>query len=374
MESSLGNICVLKGTATQRIIIQLYQDLFTTHAGGIGIDSDLFEIGFSSIDLLKLQVHLQEALKIEVPITIFFSHPVIRDLSQTLDVLQKKNEQKTKEYDPVSILQPNGTKMPLFLIHPGVGEVLIFMNIARYIDDRPVYALRARGFDGEEYFSSMEEIITVYHKAIKRVQPTGPYALAGYSFGSILAFEIAKVMEANGDKVQFLASFDQPPHFKKRARTYDWYEVVLTISFFMGLIKEDYAYGALPELRKKTHEQVLDHILELASPDRLHEVGMSRDRLDNWAKLAYQLKVIAWEYDPTGIVSNMDVFYTGPLIGIVKAKNMQEWFEDYISKWREFSRDVKFHEVDGTHRTMLTPPHAFGFQKLLEAVMDERGV
>jgi thioesterase domain-containing protein len=101
---------------------------------------------------------------------------------------------------------------------------------------------------------------------------------------------------------------------------------------------------------------------------------MSRERLDNWAKLAYQLKVIAWDYEPTGIVSNMDVFYTGPLIGIVKAKNMQEWFDDYISKWTEFSSDVKFHVVEGTHRTMITPPHAFGFQKLLKAVMDERGV
>jgi thioesterase domain-containing protein/acyl carrier protein len=369
MKTSRENIGELKGTVTQKIIIQLYHDLFTTQVGRIGIDSDLFEIGFSSIDLLKLQVCLQEVLKIEVPITIFFSHPVIRDLGQALDASRKKNE-----YDPVSILQPNGTKTPLFLIHPGVGEVLIFMNIAQYIDDRPVYALRARGFDGEEYFSSMEEAITVYHEAIKRVQPMGSYALAGYSFGSILAFEITKVMEANGDRVQFLASFDQPPHFKKRARTYDWYEVVLTISFFMGLIEEDYAYGALPQLRKKTHEHVLDHILGLASPGRLHEVGMSRERLDNWAKLAYQLKVIAWDYEPTGIVSNMDVFYTGPLIGIVKAKNMQEWFDDYISKWTEFSSDVKFHVVEGTHRTMITPPHAFGFQKLLKAVMDERGV
>jgi thioesterase domain-containing protein/acyl carrier protein len=356
------------GTITQNIVLQIFRNQFGANAAYLGLASDLFDIGFSSIDLLKLKAHLRDALKIEIPVTIFFSYPVIHDLGQALDDLKKK-----AVYDPVTILQPNGSKMPLFFIHPGVGEVLIFMNIARYIDDRPVYALRARGFDGEEYFSSMEEMVTVYHQAIKRVQPTGPYAIAGYSFGSILAFEITKTMEANGDIVQFLATIDQPPHFKERAKTYDWYEVVLTISFFMGLIKEDDAYALLPDMRQKTHDEVINHILTMANPDRLAEVCMTRQRLNNWAKLAYQLKVIAWEYDPTGIVANMDVFYTGPL-PIVKAKNMTEWFNDYISKWMDFATDIKFHEVKGTHRTMMSTPHASRFQKKLKTAMEERGV
>lgn len=72
----------------------------------------------------------------------------------------------------------------------------------------------------------MEEMISTYLQAIKRVQPHGPYAIAGYSFGSIIAFEITKRLEAAGDEVKFLATIDQPPHFKKRAAGYDWYEVV----------------------------------------------------------------------------------------------------------------------------------------------------
>jgi hypothetical protein len=42
---------------------------------------------------------------------------------------------------------------------------------------------------------------------------------------------------------------------------------------------------------------------------------MNRTKLDNWAKLAYQLKAITWDYDPEGKVKHMDVFYTEPLIG-----------------------------------------------------------
>ena len=72
----------------------------------------------------------------------------------------------------------------------------------------------------------------------------------------------------------------------------------MTLSFFLGFLQEDYAYRVLPEMRKQSRAEVLDHIFDLASPTRVLELGMSKERLDNWAKLAYQLKVISREYDP----------------------------------------------------------------------------
>lgn len=98
-----------------------------------------------------------------------------------------------------------------------MGEILIFMNLARYITDRPVYALRARGFDASDggYYTSMTEMVHSCLSGIKRVQPQGPYALLGYSFGSILTFEITKILEAEGSEVKFLGTLDQPPQFKE---------------------------------------------------------------------------------------------------------------------------------------------------------------
>lgn len=72
----------------------------------------------------------------------------------------------------------------------------------------------------------------------------------------------------------------------------------MTLSFFLGLLDETYAYGVLPEMREKPQSEVLDHIFDLASPAKVLEMGMSREKLDNWANLALQMKVIAWNYDP----------------------------------------------------------------------------
>jgi thioesterase domain-containing protein len=248
------------------------------------------------------------------------------------------------------------------------------MNLSRHFADRPIHAIRARGFDGEPYFTSFPELVSTYHSAIKQIQPTGPYALLGYSYGSIAAFEITKVMEAAGDEVKMLAILDQAPFFKERARSYDWYEVVMTISFFVGLIPEEYAYAVIPTMRLLSHKQVLNIIFALAPPSRIAEVDMTREKLDNWAKLAFELKKIVWDYEPEGKVSKMDVFYTGPLIGLVKAKTTEEWFRHFISKWGRFVEDVGWYEVGGTHRSMISPPHLAGFVRKLKMVMEMRGL
>ncbi|RDL35285.1 uncharacterized protein BP5553_07216 [Venustampulla echinocandica] len=391
-----NNQTSLMMTPTEQAVVDLYLRLLPSHVNEIGLDTDIFHLGLSSIDLLTLQSRLQTTLSIpSISINTLLSHPVIRDLANILE----DSKQTSSAYDPVVILQPHGTKTPLWFIHPGLGEIFIFMNLARYITDRPVYALRARGFHpGERRFSSLDEMVSVYHDAIKFTQPQGPYAFAGYSFGSILAFEITKRMQTppkrgyqrdrENDEVKFLATFDQPPHFKQRARSYDYYEVLLSVAYFLSLISEEYAYDFLPTARTLTHEQVLDHVMELAPRRRMEELGMDRHKIHNWTCLALGLKKIVWDYDPSGTVNCMDVFWTGPLVGRVPARDEREWFDGFIGKWKDFVRDVgemdgdgggtiaglKFHFVQGTHRTMISPPHVVGFQKLFKQAMLDRGL
>ncbi|KAH6684532.1 hypothetical protein B0J14DRAFT_573090 [Halenospora varia] len=380
-------------TPTEEVLLSVFKGLFPASIAEINRHTDLFSLGFSSVDLLTLQSRLQISLKItSIPLPTIFSTPILHELAAALD-----NIESSKEYDPVVVLQPKGSKPPLWFIHPGLGEVLIFMNLSRYILDRPVYALRARGFNNEPFFSSMDDIISCYHSAIKSRQPSGPYYIAGYSFGSIVAFEIAKRMEADGDEVGFLASFDQAPYFKERARGYDWFEIVLSVSFFLYLITEEYARSWLPTARTLTRDQVLDHVWALAPPKRIAELGIDKDKLARWADLAFDLKKITWDYDPVGKVKGMDVFYTGPLVGVVKAKTAEEWFEGWISKWAQHvesaedheetkeenatdgaivkqNKGVKFHFVGGTHRTMISPPHLQAFQKVFKEAMAARGM
>lgn len=85
----------------------------------VNIDSDMFELGLSSIDMLKLKVYLQKSLNMAIPVTLFFSNPVLRQLCQAIDDLKKTDPvtiplpQTDSEYDPITALQRRGTKTPL---------------------------------------------------------------------------------------------------------------------------------------------------------------------------------------------------------------------------------------------------------------------
>lgn len=362
-------------TTTEQTIIDVYLQMFPTGSLQIGRNSDLSALGGTSIDLLRLKAALQKALGIhDIPINTMFAHTVLHELAEALDLLKH-----TRTFSPVVVLQPHGDKTPIWLVHSGLGEVLIFMNLARHITDRPVYALRARGFDGEPQFTSLSELVATYHTAIKTTQPEGPYAMAGYASGGIAAFEVAKTLEAQGDTVAFLGIFDEQPIIKERARKYDWYKVVLHIAFFLGLVEQEYAHAYFPDAQKLSREQVLDHIMALAPDSRLRELGMTRAKLDNWADIALGLKKMVWDYDAEGAVAALDVFYCAPLaaIGSPAAMPLDQWFSGYISRWDglvEEAGDAKYHVAEGSHRTMIVPPNLLSFHRLFSMAMEERGL
>ena len=218
-------------TDLERRILETFAQCFGLQGQNIGVDSSIFSFGITSMHLIRFKGILEDhlALSTEIPLMTIFANPDIRRLAKVLEVNPAE-----AVYNPVAALQPYGTQAPLWLVHPGVGEVLVFLNLAKHMTDRPVYALRARGFNrGEEFFESTPEIISTYHTHMKQVQPIGPYAIAGYSFGAMLAFKTTKVLEGYSDEVRFLGSFNLPPHIKTRMKQLDWTEVVLNLSYVL---------------------------------------------------------------------------------------------------------------------------------------------
>lgn len=183
-------------------ICQIFENIFGLDMGTVSAEDNFFEMGGTSIDVIRMKREVENALKLEdeIPILRILLHPTPNSLAALVEKLLDPASGEGATYDPVVPLQTTGNKTPIFFVHPGVGEVLIFVNLAKYFhNERPFYALRARGFDkGQPTFKSMEEMVGCYADAIKRTQPQGPYAVAGYSYGGVVAFEVAKVLESRG--------------------------------------------------------------------------------------------------------------------------------------------------------------------------------
>lgn len=271
-------------------------------------------------------------------------------------------------------MQPHGSKTPLFCIHPGSGDILVFIALAAHFSTRPVYAIRTRGYNpNERLFTSIKETADTYAEHIRKTQPEGPYAIAGYSLGSTLAYEVGKVLEAQGQEVKFLASIDYPPHIRHYVEHLDWIDVLLHIAFFLELIDEETMVKITPHLHTLGRDAALQHILDIGDKERMVALAIDAQKLGLISDIAENFRVNVAVYDPVGTVHNLDVFVADP--PRYAANGRADWRENKLGRWTDFSRtETIFHDCPGIHAKMLNTPHMADFAKIFKAAMKRRGV
>ncbi|WP_405765735.1 AMP-binding protein [Streptomyces sp. NBC_01538] len=349
---------------TERTLAQIYAEMFDTDPEKLSATANFFDLGGTSLDILRLRSMVAQRLGAhDLQIITVLLAPTVRELAARLG----DDAATVRPYDPIVPMQVAGDKTPLFCVHPGVGEVLVFVNLAKYfVGDRPFYALRARGFNaGEKPFESFEEMVSTYVDAIRAKQPHGPYAVAGYSYGGAVAFEIAKVLEAQGERVDFVGSFNLPPHIKYRMNELDFVETAANLAFFLALIDKKQSLDLPEQLRHLSRDEQLAHFIDIAPKARLAELDLTLEKFTAWATLADGLTDLGRTYAPGGSVRSMSVFYAIPLRG-----TKEDWLKNELSRWDEHCPDVRYLDVPGEHYTLMGPNHVAVFQSILRKELD----
>ena len=167
------------------------------------LDDNFFALGGHSLMAIRLVAELEARLGAPVAAATLFQHGTIRTLAQAIfdsDVITK--------WSHLVPIRPDGTEAPLILVHGIGGEVLSFRALVEHLDSRrPVYGLRART---DARPTSVEQVAADYILDLVHYLPHGPYCLAGYSGGGVIAFEIAQQLRAAGHGVQALIMIDAP--------------------------------------------------------------------------------------------------------------------------------------------------------------------
>jgi acetoacetyl-CoA synthetase len=169
--------------------------------------ANFFDAGGTSRQSIRLVRQLRHQLDVDVPMSAFLSDPSIRGMVSALTTA-------TEERPAIELLVPGERdEAPLFLVHGTFGDVDDYQNVQHLLDvSAPVFGLRGRlaGPDGSS--RSLRELAGGHAEVLDAFQPSGPLRLAGYSFGGLLAFEIARQLTARGRVVSFLGLLDvQPP-------------------------------------------------------------------------------------------------------------------------------------------------------------------
>src|SRR5262249_49767946 len=107
-------------------------------------------------------------------------------------------------------LRPAGSKRPFFCVHPIGGGTLCYGALVRTLDpQRPFFGIQSSMIENPSARpKSVEEMAATYVRAIRRAQPVGPYLLGGWSFGGVVAMEMARQVISMGQGVAELVLFD----------------------------------------------------------------------------------------------------------------------------------------------------------------------
>ena len=131
-------------------------------------------------------------------------------------------------------LRAIGTKSPLFCVHGGDGDIAEFRELSRALPiDQPVYGLAAPAMDGVGIAVSVERLAAAYIFEIVKLQNHGPYRLCGYSFGGLVAYEIAARLAEVGEDVSVVVLLD--------TTNYQYYRtmpVLQRLQFWMAWVRD----------------------------------------------------------------------------------------------------------------------------------------
>jgi len=176
----------------------------------VRVDDNFFDLGGDSSLALQLFNEIAEVCDRELPPVTIYQASTVAALAALLE------QSTTPRFPTLVLLKPGAENPPVFVAHGLGGSVMDFFQPIKHIDtDHSIYGMQARGIDGlDEPLARIEDMAEFYLEAIKKLQPRGPYVLAGYSLGGLVVLEMAQRLSANGEKVALLVMLDAYPHIR----------------------------------------------------------------------------------------------------------------------------------------------------------------
>ena len=366
----LGTDYVAPRNDIERTLTGFWQDLLGIDQ--IGVEDDFFDLGGHSLIAVRLFAQVKKAYGVDFPISVLFQAPTIAACAA---MLAEHVGESPDADSSVTELRPRrrfthlvpmhegegGPKTPFFLVAGMFGNVLNLRHLAMLVGrDRPFYGLQARGlFGGEAPHDRIEDAAADYITEMRQVQPHGPYALGGFSGGGITAYEIARQLEAAGERVEIVVLLDTPLPVRP------------------SLSRMDKALIKLAEFRRKGPGYALEWWRARRDWQHLQAQGPAQDSADAFhnaaIEAAFRQAVTAYQVQPWD--GNL-VLFRPPLDRHWKVSggrwvSAQKEFVHHDNDWTRLAPNLRVFEVPGDHDSMVLEPNVRVLAARLQSLLGE---
>jgi amino acid adenylation domain-containing protein len=348
----------------------IWEDVLEVHP--IGVTDNFFELGGHSLLAVDLMDRIKVRFGKELPLSILFQYPTVEHLASIL-----RREIGFVSESALVAVQPNGSKPPFFCVHPAGGNVICYTDLARRLGpDQPFFGLQDPGLARESgSLTSVEAMATHYIEALRAVQPGGPYLIGGWSFGALVALEMAQQLREKGEEIALLAVFDAvAPRVDGESDEQSGY-MVDEDTMLQSLVFQEVGrtFGVSIDIPPAGSEHqatdVVTYILE-----QLQKSGIATSQREIVRLLEYGRRYVqVYKRNMTAQARYVSRPYTDT-VTLIRIEDAQEGpgYDDALYGWGSISTlPVDVYLVPGTHHTILYEPYVSVVTEHLRACLEE---
>ena len=323
---------------SERQLVAIWEEVLQKRP--IGVTDNFFDLGGHSFLAVRLLAQIQSQFGKEIPMVALFQDPTVEALARLL-----------RDQDDVSTgatlvqLRKGGSQPPLFVVHPTGGSVHWYASLAKQLNgDRPVLGLQAKGLGGKDDLdTTIEAMASGYVSAIIERDPDGPYNIAGWSLGVIIAFEVARQLRLMGREVSLLAILDQGPEVPIKEDPSDDAELLFNI--FSNYFPVDVEY-----LRTLDNDEQFRFILKRAQRAGIVPPFVRRKNFRHYITIN-KVQMHAWRmYVAKSYPGRISLFRSEELASRSGGQPDLGW-------GRLAQGGVDVIDVPGNHMSMMEAPH-----------------
>ncbi|BAZ49869.1 amino acid adenylation domain-containing protein [Nostoc sp. NIES-4103] len=355
------NAIIAPRDAVELQLTQIWEKVLKTTS--VGIKDNFFDLGGHSLLAVSLMAEIQKQFRQSLPLTTLFQKGTIEQLATIL-----RQQPNLNNWSSLVPIQPHGTKQPFFCVHPIGGNVLSYFELARNLGlDQPFYGLQAKGLDGQHQpLTRIADMADEYIKALRLVQPSGPYLLGGWSMGGVVAFEMAQQLQRQGETVALLVLIDSRiPNYGEK-NSLDKIDKTALLNYFA--IDLAGRFGKNLEISNDTFQQLtldeqLNYILEQAKLNGILPEDIEEKHIHPLIEV--------FKANLQALQSYIPQVYSQRITLLQASEILSDNLHIAAFSWDKLTTNsVDIYSVPGNHYTILTKPHVQDLSVQLKRCLD----
>jgi acetoacetyl-CoA synthetase len=309
----------------------------------VAADENFFDLGGDSLLAVNMFLEIERATGRHFEITTIYDAPTIAELAVMME------SEHTTTFSPFVKLK-DGDGAPFFIVHGVGGTVIELTALGKQIaTGNPVYAIQARGIDGSQApLERVEHMAEFYADEIRKMWPEGPYLIGGYSFGGVVALEVARRLgPENVAKLVMLDSFAHPHTWPLKSRvTVRARKLAVQMKAHLKQPPRE----TLAFLSSKIGKLVTRRTAEEKAAERAEHVNNWLGAVSPDLPLPLRRTRIAGD---AALLAFRPSFYPGKITFLRAGTTGPVFPSDARSIWRKLAKEMDLHTLKGDHRSII---------------------